>query len=206
MKYAECTEYILTENPIAMQKIIALSQNEKESNSQELNITKGEIAENFSEAMGIMAAILYAGDGQTQANTGVELRAVVKETENAANRILDAADRINSLIGNIKFLESESERNEFAEIIRGDVQEILLSCTFQDITGQRIMKALENISLVESKMKEIIAALGIADLMNCNIYDQMDKMGQQNLVTSDSDGNEGDFGISSQDDIDKLFD
>lgn len=57
------------------------------------------IGKQFGDILQILGAISYSGDGKSQVNAGVELEAVIEDTENAANTILDAADRIAARIG-----------------------------------------------------------------------------------------------------------
>lgn len=62
--------------------------------SQQIDMTEEGLGKRFSEILEILGAISYNGQGLTPANTGVELEAVIEDTEKAANTILDAADRI----------------------------------------------------------------------------------------------------------------
>ena len=66
--------------------------------SQQVDMAEEGIITRFSEILEILHAVSYSGDGKTPANAGVELDAVVDMTEEAANKILDAAGRINTKI------------------------------------------------------------------------------------------------------------
>src|SRR5690606_37060850 len=66
--------------------------------SQQIDMTEEGMAKRFSEILGAMNAISYQGDGDTPANTGVELEAVIAETTKAATQILDSTDKINLLL------------------------------------------------------------------------------------------------------------
>lgn len=129
--------------------------------SQQLGMTEDVLAGRFSDVLSSIAAIGFAGSGLTASNTGVELQAVITDTEEAANRILDAADRISERIRSDKELSGEIARKLFLEETRKDVQDILLACTFQDLTGQRIRKTLENLQIIETKISSTLDELGI---------------------------------------------
>ncbi|MEM6780237.1 MAG: protein phosphatase CheZ [Pseudomonadota bacterium] len=159
--------------------------------SQQVDMAEEGIARRFSEILDIMSAISYQGEGETQVNTGVELEAVIGDTEEAANKILDAADRIAELVGEQKDWDNPDKREELLENIRSDVQNILLACTFQDLTGQRIRKTLENLQMIEERLSGTLNRLGI------NVETDKNKAVEE--------VSEGKMKAQSQDDIDALF-
>ena len=121
---------------------------------------KNQSEKQFKEILETLGAISYTGSGTTQVNTGVELEAVIEDTEQAANTILDAADRIAGRIGQEDWSRDDA-RDKALEEIKKDVQDILLACTFQDLTVQRIRKTLENLHLIESRLSATLERLGI---------------------------------------------
>lgn len=129
--------------------------------SQQLDMAEEGLAGRFSEVLSVISAISFSGNGLTAANTGVELEAVITDTEEAANKILDAADRISQRIRTETQMTGETARKQFLDETRKDVQEILMACTFQDLTGQRIRKTLENLQLIENKISSTLDELGI---------------------------------------------
>lgn len=74
-------------------------------------------------------------------NSGLELEAVVQATETAANRIMEAAETIGDWI-------REGKHDPEAFIVKIDA--IFEACAFQDVTGQRIRRAIEHLEHVES--------------------------------------------------------
>jgi chemotaxis regulatin CheY-phosphate phosphatase CheZ len=129
--------------------------------SQQLDMAEGGIAGKFGEIMQVLMAISYQGEGSTAANAGVELEAVIGDTEQAANRILDAADRIANRVHTAGRWNDEMSRDQMLEETRNDVQEILMACTFQDLTGQRIRRTLDSLQLIESRLSSTLEKLGI---------------------------------------------
>ncbi len=129
--------------------------------SQQVDMAEEGIITRFSEILEILHAVSYSGDGKTPANAGVELDAVVDMTEEAANKILDAAGRINTKIHSEEDWDNKDARGKIIESINDDVEEIFMACSFQDITGQRIRKTLENLKTIEDRLGVALDRLGI---------------------------------------------
>ena len=81
----------------------------------------------------------------TLSTARAELDAVVKATDAAAHTIMEAAEKITALC--------QKAPTELAAALGKEVGRIFESCTFQDITGQRV-------SNVRSAIHEIEQALG----------------------------------------------
>lgn len=129
--------------------------------SQQLDMAESGLENRFSEILSSMSAISFSGNGLTAANTGVELQAVIADTEEAANRILDAADRMsNRLLDESQFADEKS-RSEFLLSMGSDIQDILMACSFQDLAGQRIRKTLESLQIIEEQISTTLGELGI---------------------------------------------
>ena len=158
--------------------------------AQQVDLAEEGIANRFGEILEILGAISYHGDGTTQVNTGVELEAVIEDTEQAANTILDAADRIADRLRTDEDWHKEETREKALEQIKQDVQEILMACTFQDLTGQRIRNTLENLHLIENRLSGTLERLGISV-----------QPSEEDIALKA----EGDIPRASQDDIDSLF-
>ena len=153
--------------------------------SQQVDMAEEGIARRFAEIFEILKAVSLSEDGNTPANAGVELDAVVEMTEKAANRILDAADRIGSKLHQ-ELDRSGASKEAIAEIDK-DIEEIFLACSFQDITGQRIRQTLENLKLIEERLGSAINKIGI-DISEEEVKPPVEVVKAQ-----------------SQDDIDALF-
>ena len=83
-------------------------------------------------------------------NSGLELEAVVQATEAAANQIMEAAEAIGDLlregIRGTPALDAVAER----------LGSIFEACAFQDVTGQRIRRAIERLQQVENMLTELV--------------------------------------------------
>ena len=91
-------------------------------------------------------ARMVAAPGEATRNSGLELEAVVQTTEAAANQIMEAAEAI-----------SETMRGAIPDkaafnAISAKIDAIFEACAFQDLTGQRVRRAIEHLQHVESAL------------------------------------------------------
>ncbi len=83
-------------------------------------------------------------------NSGLELEAVVQATEAAANQIMEAAEAIGD------WLRDGSRDVASIEIVASKLNSIFEACTFQDVTGQRIRRAIQHLQHVETMLTEVM--------------------------------------------------
>lgn len=110
----------------------------------EANIT-GQLARVHEQIVGLLAAPAAA-----TRNSGLELESVVQATEQAANQIMEAAEAIGDWV---------ASGNRDADSVRGvaeRINAIFEACTFQDLTGQRIRRAIEHLQKVETMLGGMI--------------------------------------------------
>jgi len=161
---------------------------EVNATAQQMDMAEDGTAQKFSEIFEVLQAISFSDGGATPANTGVELDAVVETTEKAANTILDAAERMSETISAADW-DNEETRTVAVGALQSDIQNIIMACSFQDVTGQRINKTLENIRSIEDRLGGALANMGIA------VEKPAPTQKRQEMVKG-----------ASQDDIDSLFD
>ena len=107
---------------------------------------------NLSGQLGRMQeqiATLVAMPNSATRNSGLELEAVVQATETAANRIMEAAEAIGD------WLRTGARDAESVEAVAERVNAIFEACSFQDITSQRIRRAIEHLQQVETMLTEM---------------------------------------------------
>ena len=85
-------------------------------------------------------------------NSGIELEAVVQATESAANTIMEAAEAISD------WLREGSRDPDALDAVAARVNTIFEACTFQDVTGQRIRRAIQHLQQVETMLDEMVPA------------------------------------------------
>jgi chemotaxis protein CheZ len=82
-------------------------------------------------------------------NSGLELEAVVQATETAANTIMEAAEAIQDWV-------SGGRDPGSVAAIAERVNAIFEACSFQDVTGQRIRRAIQHLQQVETMLETMI--------------------------------------------------
>lgn len=95
-------------------------------------------------------ATMVAMPAAATRNSGIELEAVVQATESAANRIMEAAEAIGD------WLRDGKRDPESLEAVAEKVNTIFEACTFQDVTGQRIRRAIEHLQQVETMLTDLM--------------------------------------------------
>jgi chemotaxis protein CheZ len=140
-----------------------------------------------------------------------ELDAVVHATRDATNRIMDSADVIMQIAGNLNGDDQQDLMNA--------VNTIYESCSFQDITGQRIAKVVTTLKVIEQRIDRMMATLN-GETPSAEFKDQLPQgwvtggAGQADIDSMFGEGSKDSNlqgpqtpgkGIS-QADIDKLFD
>lgn len=86
---------------------------------------------------------------------GLELDAIVRQTEEATNTIMTSAEAIMGA--------DPADVVAFQSTVEQNILEIFEACSFQDITGQRISKVVQTLAHVESRINELRKLLGITD-------------------------------------------
>jgi len=86
---------------------------------------------------------------------GLELEAIVQQTESATNTIMESAESI---------MEADSSDMEaYSATVNDAVMKIFEACSFQDITGQRISKVVSTLEHVEDRVGRLINILGVME-------------------------------------------
>jgi chemotaxis protein CheZ len=106
-------------------------------------------------------ASLVAAPSQAARNSGLELEAVVQVTEEAANRIMEAAEAIDTWV-------HEGKANPAGvSAVSEKIASIFEACSFQDLTSQRIRRAIEHLQHVESMLDNMIPNGTVAAAAPC---------------------------------------
>jgi chemotaxis protein CheZ len=94
-------------------------------------------------------AHVIAAPAAATRNSGVELEAVVQATEHAANQIMGAAEAIST------WLQKGGDPASLPAVTQ-QVNAIFEACTFQDLTGQRIRRAIQHLQQVETMLSSMM--------------------------------------------------
>jgi chemotaxis protein CheZ len=113
--------------------------------TQLLDFSEANLSGQLSRIQQEIGRVVAAPAFATRAS-GLELEAVVQATEQAANQIMEAAEAIGTCI------EQAREDPDVIEAITQRLGTIFEACTFQDITGQRIRRAIQHLRRVEEML------------------------------------------------------
>ncbi len=150
-----------------------------------------------------LASIRHPKQAEDRFDTIAEqLDAIVAATEDATNVIMDAVERISDMI-----IERRSELDgaglsEWADGIDSEFQKVFEACSFQDITGQRIGKVVEELKFMNDKLASMVEIWGQEALSAEPLQGAKKDLPDGELLEGPALEGKG----VSQDDIDKLFD
>jgi len=127
--------------------------------------------EKLSRQLGLVheqIAQLVAIPAASTRNSGLELEAVVQATEVAANTIMEATEAIQA------WISSGQKDQASIEALSAQVNSIFEACSFQDVTGQRIRRAIQHLQQVETMLEQIVpGAVPQSDLPQVRVATQM---------------------------------
>jgi chemotaxis protein CheZ len=116
---------------------------------QLLDYSEANLSSQLAKVHEQIVSMLKAPAAATR-NSGLELEAVVEVTERAANQIMEAAEAIGD------WVSSGSRDPDSVRQVAERINSIFEACSFQDLTGQRIRRAIEHLQKVESMLGGII--------------------------------------------------
>ena len=114
------------------------------------------LSEYISNARSEIAA-LQPGNLETDRipRAGMELDAIVQQTEEATNTIMAAAEEIMGA--------DTSDAEAYQTLVQDAIMRIFEACSFQDITGQRISKVVQTLAHIETRVAELRDLLGVTE-------------------------------------------
>jgi chemotaxis protein CheZ len=115
--------------------------------------SEGNLTAQIAAIHGQISGLVSAPTMATR-NSGSELEAVVVATEQAANSIMEAAEAI------ADWASGGGQRDPAALLAK--VNDIFEACTFQDLTGQRLRRAIEHLQSVEAMLDQMVTPQAVA--------------------------------------------
>jgi len=113
------------------------------------------IADTQAEVAGLGQAAKGPVPIGTAAN---ELSGVINQTASAVGNIMDAAERATVVVEKLRALgELPPEMQEQVAALEAAQTEILIACSFQDLTGQRLRKIANVLAFVEERVAALVA-------------------------------------------------
>ena len=143
--------------------------------------------------------------GEEQATASDELDAVVKGTEDATEKILTAAENIESNAANLANSLKSGADHDVALDIQEQAIAVFEACNFQDLTGQRITKVVNTLKFIEERVDYMMTIWGGEEsFAGIKPEKQTGKTSDDHLLNGPAMDDAID--VASQDDIDALFD
>ena len=136
-----------------------------------------------------------SGNNRIMAATG-ELDAIVTATERATSDILNSAENILSVMSR---MPRTPETATLCQEIEANATEILTTCSFQDITGQRTTKVVNTLHYLEKRVNSMIEIWGTDGVTAIPLQEMGDTRPDAHLLNGPSHN-----GVS-QDDVDALM-
>ncbi len=172
---------------------IGLVKNEIHALSFAIQKTKEEIAALYNSADTVNRMSVLQHDLQT----------VVRTTEEATTKILDAVEKMDVAAQNIKGASEDPYVHQMTDEIGENVTIVFEASNFQDLTGQRLIKVVNTLTYIEERIGKIIEIWGEEDIASLK-SPELPK-GQDDLEIM-IDKKVDNIAKISQDDIDKMFD
>jgi chemotaxis regulatin CheY-phosphate phosphatase CheZ len=136
-----------------------------------------------------------SGNNRIMAATG-ELDAIVTATERATSDILNSAENILSVMSR---MSRTPETAALCQEIEANATEILTTCSFQDITGQRTTKVVNTLHYLEKRVNSMIEIWGTDGVTAIPLQEMGDTRPDAHLLNGPS------LNGVSQDDVDALM-
>lgn len=146
----------------------------------------------------------YLEEDDRVVSASSELDAIVRSTETATNRILEANEKIEKLINEVGRTHHDDEDIQvMVDKAAQQVIEIFEASNFQDITGQRVNKVIKTLRYIEDRIIAMIEIWGQEAFQDLPVDQaRAHSDSEDDLMNGPQLENEG----ITQDDIDKLFD
>jgi hypothetical protein len=163
---------------------------------RELETMAASIAQTRKE----IASIKPEGPGNNRIVTATEeLDHVVKSTEKAAAEILSSAERVLAIAQELK---DKGINDPLCNELEEQGTNLLMACSFQDLTGQRMTKVVNTLRYLETRVNAMIEIWGITAQDAEKIVQQhIESKPDGHLLNGPAKDGEG----VAQDDIDRLL-
>ncbi|MCX7381946.1 MAG: hypothetical protein NT133_11145 [Alphaproteobacteria bacterium] len=122
---------------------------------QLMDYSEANLAAKIAQVQEQIASVV-AAPSQEARNSGLELESIIQMTEAAANRIMEAAEAIDD------WVRGGARDAEGAAGVSDKINAIFEACAFQDLTSQRVRRAIEHLERVETVLGGMIEPSGPA--------------------------------------------
>ena len=141
--------------------------------------------------------------GDEMAKVTDELGAVVGGTEQATQQILEAAEAIDQSASALSKAASPEQARLLSEEIQERVISIFEACNFQDLTGQRVSKAVTTLRFIEEHIDRMLEIWQKVEQFKPIVPDDRNADDEKRFLNGPKLA--GDGGHSTQSEIDRIF-
>lgn len=133
-------------------------------------------------------------------NMSDHLDAIIAHTDSATHAILQNLEEISDLVCQIQDKVKDAETSELCDQAIEKTTNAMESCTFQDITGQRVTKIIRSMQFVEERVGAMVEFMG-----RDSVEKEASELPPEKVKDPMLNGPQLPGNAISQDDIDKLF-
>lgn len=188
---------------ISINEILSLAQTMSQSLAGVYRAVDASVQREFREIASYIEVMksdiagLQANDlKQTHLPTaGKELDAVVEATEEATNTIMECAEAI--------MCADATDHDEYKALVDDQIMKIFEACSFQDITGQRITKVVETLTMIDERVTRFAQKFKVQDAEGHVTEEEAARAQRKKDLILDGPQQKGE-GVS-QDDVDNMF-
>jgi chemotaxis protein CheZ len=150
-----------------------------------------------------MASLIAGSKSGAQASrVSRELAAIVTGTERATQAILQSAEEIDQSAHSLAVALKSGHEQGLAHDIQERVVRIFEVCNFQDLTGQRVSKAVTTLKFIEEHIDRLLEAWQRIEQFRPNM---MSSTGDEERRFLNGPRLSGDHGHSTQTEVDRIF-
>ena len=155
----------------------------------------------YIERFRLEIARLNKGDPDSNfKNMSDHLDAIIEHTDSATHAILQNLEEISDLVCQIQEKSKDDETNALCDQAMEKTTNAMESCTFQDITGQRVTKIIRSMQFVEERVASMVELMG-----RDSVEKEVSAIEPEPKKDPLLNGPQLPGNAISQDDIDKLF-
>jgi len=195
---------------MTFERLPVMTSSDDSEVAREVRVEIARMVRQIAKVKNEIATIKHPGaEGDILESANLQLENIIASTENATNAIMAATDEIEEMVKRARVLmPNDYEMGALLEDVSGRLITIIEACSFQDLTGQRIMKVVQTLRFIEQRLLSMIDIWG---------FDAFRELPIEEQPATDESGNAIDPGEVlegpamegqglSQDDIDALFD
>lgn len=181
-----------------------LSKSIDMNNPQDLQELKNELVDLFEHIQKIRREIASirtpASDNDRFMEMTDELDAIVVATERATDSIMENVEEIDEIAMGLQEKVSDDAKEDVMKISE-KTAEVIVACSFQDITGQRVTKVVKSLKYIEERVNSLISFWGKDALADSNVVEEEVKDEYQQYLNGPQLEGEG----VSQDEVDLML-